>query len=76
MQISRLFLRLICVFVLACTSIAPSYAQNSKKVKDLKSQQSRLQKNLKKSQQDLTKTGKEKSASKTLSTTWIAWSAV
>jgi NAD+ synthase (glutamine-hydrolysing) len=60
MQISRLFLRLICVFVLACTSIAPSYAQNSKKVKDLKSQQSRLQKNLKKSQQDLTKTGKEK----------------
>lgn len=60
MQISRLFLRLICVFLLASTSIAPSYAQNSKKVKDLKSQQSRLQKNLKKSQQDLTKTGKEK----------------
>jgi LPXTG-motif cell wall-anchored protein len=35
-------------------------AQNSKKVKDLKAQKTRLQKNLKKSQQDLVKTSKEK----------------
>lgn len=60
MHISKLLIRLLCISVLAFTSIVPSYAQNSKKVKDLKSQQSRLQKNLKKSQQDLTKTGKEK----------------
>lgn len=36
-----------------------AYAQNSKKVKNLKAQKTKLQKNLKKSQQDLAKTGKE-----------------
>lgn len=35
------------------------YAQNSKKVRELKVQQTRLEKNLKKSQQALVKTGKE-----------------
>ena len=45
--------------ILLLLSAAPCAAQNSKKVKALKAQQTQLQKNLKKSQQDLAKTKKE-----------------
>ena len=47
------------VILLLLLSAAPCAAQNSKKVKALKAQQTQLQKNLKKSQQDLAKTKKE-----------------
>ena len=47
------------VILLLLLSAAPCTAQNSKKVKALKAQQTQLQKNLKKSQQDLAKTKKE-----------------
>lgn len=58
MRLSTL-LRCICVIMLVfCTSMDVC-AQNSKKVKNLKAQKTRLQKNLKKSQQDLAKTGKD-----------------
>lgn len=46
------------VMLVLCTGMDVC-AQNSKKVKDLKAQKTRLQKNLKKSQQALVKTGKE-----------------
>ncbi len=47
------------VILLLTFTVAPCIAQNSKKVKALKAQQTQLQKNLKKSQQDLAKTKKE-----------------
>ncbi|MBO4662059.1 MAG: peptidoglycan DD-metalloendopeptidase family protein [Bacteroidaceae bacterium] len=47
------------VILLLLLPAAPCTAQNSKKVKALKAQQTQLQKNLKKSQQDLAKTKKE-----------------
>lgn len=47
------------VILLLTFIVAPCIAQNSKKVKALKAQQTQLQKNLKKSQQDLAKTKKE-----------------
>lgn len=60
MRISSVaFIRCCLVLLLFFGNGMGSYAQNSKKVKALKAQQSRLQKNLKKSQQDLNKTGKE-----------------
>lgn len=53
-------LRCVCVLMLVfAASMGEVSAQNSKKVKDLKAQKTRLQKNLKKSQQDLAKTGKD-----------------
>lgn len=57
----RDFIFLLCLFFAMLVSFASTdvCAQNSKKVKDLKAQKTRLQKNLKKSQQDLAKTGKE-----------------
>lgn len=60
MRISTVaFIRCCLVLLLFFGNGMGTYAQNSKKVKALKAQQSRLQKNLKKSQQDLNKTGKE-----------------
>lgn len=60
MRISSVaFIRCCLVLLLFFCNGMGTYAQNSKKVKALKAQQSRLQKNLKKSQQDLNKTGKE-----------------
>lgn len=60
MRISSVaFIRCCLVLLLFFGNGMGAYAQNSKKVKALKAQQSRLQKNLKKSQQDLNKTGKE-----------------
>lgn len=53
-------LRCICLVMLVLCSGMDVVAQNSKKVKDLKVQKTRLQKNLKKSRQDLAKTSKEK----------------
>lgn len=53
------FLRCICIIILMFGIGMDAYAQNSKKVKNLKAQKTKLQKNLKKSQQDLAKTGKE-----------------
>lgn len=54
------FLLRFCYVILLMFSISmPLCAQNSKKVKQLKVQQTQLQKNLKKSQQDLAKTGKD-----------------
>lgn len=54
------FLLRFCYVILLMFSISmPLCAQNSKKVKQLKVQQTKLQKNLKKSQQDLAKTGKD-----------------
>ena len=47
------------VILLLTFIVAPCIAQNSKKAKALKAQQTQLQKNLKKSQQDLAKTKKE-----------------
>ena len=58
MRVSPLFHRLLVMLLVFCAGML-CYAQNSKKVKELKVQQTRLQKNLKKSQQDLAKTGKE-----------------
>lgn len=52
----RTFLVMLLVL---CACSMPVCAQNSKKVKTLKAQQSQLQQNLRKSQQALTKTGKE-----------------
>ncbi len=46
------------VFLFAALALSPCLAQNSKKVRDLKSQQSKLQQNLKKSQADLDNTRK------------------
>lgn len=58
--LSSFLLRCMCVLVLVLGAGTEGvYAQNSKKVKDLKAQKTRLQKNLKKSQQDLAKTGKD-----------------
>lgn len=51
--------RCLCMALLVLCAGTDVYAQNSKKVKDLKAQKSKLQKNLKKSKQDLAKTGKE-----------------
>ena len=56
----RNLLRCVCIVMLVFCSGTNVCAQNSKKVKDLKAQKTRLQKNLKKSQQDLVKTSKEK----------------
>ena len=53
------FLLCLCFALLVSFTSTDVCAQNSKKVKDLKAQKTRLQKNLKKSQQDLAKTGKE-----------------
>lgn len=58
MRLSTL-LRCICVIMLVFCTGMDVCAQNSKKVKNLKAQKTRLQKNLKKSQQDLAKTGKD-----------------
>lgn len=55
---TRYVLRLIAIVLMLSVSES-SAAQNSKKVKALKAQQTQLQKNLKKSQQDLAKTKKE-----------------
>lgn len=52
-------LRCVCFAMLVFCSSVDVCAQNSKKVKELKAQKTRLQKNLKKSQQDLAKTGKD-----------------
>lgn len=49
----------ILLAILLCCSLSPVCAQNSKKVKALKAQQSQLQKNLKQSQRDLAKTKKD-----------------
>ncbi len=46
-------MRLLLTILLALLALSPSVAQNSKKVKDLKSQQTKLQQNLKKSKTDL-----------------------
>ena len=49
--LSSFLLRCMCVLVLVLGAGTEGvYAQNSKKVKDLKAQKTRLQKNLKKSQ--------------------------
>ncbi|MCD8302348.1 MAG: peptidoglycan DD-metalloendopeptidase family protein [Prevotellaceae bacterium] len=51
-------MRLLLTILLALLALSPSVAQNSKKVKDLKSQQTKLQQNLKKSKTDLDNTRK------------------
>ncbi|MBQ8051962.1 MAG: peptidoglycan DD-metalloendopeptidase family protein [Bacteroidaceae bacterium] len=49
-------MRKLLTILLLSLVLAPAAAQNSKKVKDLKNQKTRLEKDLKKSQNDLTKT--------------------
>ncbi len=56
----RFFCHILCAMLLVLTvSTTPAYAQNSKKVKNLKAQQTKLKKSLKQSQQALDKTGRE-----------------
>ena len=58
--LKSLLLRCVCVLVLLFyICMGGVYAQNSKKVKDLKAKKTLLQKDLKKSQQALAKTGKD-----------------
>ena len=58
--LKSLLLRCVCVLVLLFyICMGGAYAQNSKKVKDLKAKKTLLQKDLKKSQQALAKTGKD-----------------
>lgn len=59
MNLSSFILRLCCAFVLIFGTDNMLHAQNSKKVKELKAQKTKLQKNLKQSQQALVKTGKD-----------------
>lgn len=59
MNLSSFILRLCCTFVLIFGTDNMLHAQNSKKVKELKAQKTKLQKNLKQSQQALVKTGKD-----------------
>lgn len=59
MYLSSFILRLCCAFVLIFGTGNLLHAQNSKKVKELKAQKTKLQRNLKQSQQALVKTGKD-----------------
>ena len=59
----RFFLIILCTLTLAL----PAQAQNSKKVKDLKTQRERLQKELKTSQQELERTRKDITSHKKVS---------
>ena len=59
MSPSNILLRIFCCFVLVFCTSNMLYAQNSKKVKELRAQKTKLQKNLKQSQQALVKTGKD-----------------
>lgn len=59
MQLPGLWRLLCAVLLFLCACCMPVCAQNSRRVKTLKAQQTKLQKSLKQSQQALDKTGKE-----------------